>query len=129
MTGRWGGIGRGRKTRRVLERGGAGPAARLNEEVGGWTGARIAPMFGRWGYFVGEHLFACFPLRLKEHDLWLRLAPADQTRALALDGFRPHRRFAARGWVECEVRSPADLRRVLPWLRRSYEATRRSDTP
>jgi len=126
---RFRGIGRGRTTRRVLERGGTGPAARLNAAIGAWTGARIAPMFGRWGYFVGERLFACFPLRPKEHDLWIRLPLADQRRALALDGFRPHRRFAARGWVECDVSSPAELRRVLPWLRQSYEATCRVETP
>jgi luciferase-like monooxygenase len=119
------GTGRARKLRRALERGGAGAAARLNEEIGAWAGARIAPMFGRWGYFVGAQLFACFPLHPKEYDLWLRLPVADQARALAVEGFRPHRRFAARGWVEYDVRSPADLRRALPWLRRSFEGTRR----
>jgi len=35
-------------------------------------------MFGRWGYFVGETLFACFPVREKEHDLWIRLRPDEQ---------------------------------------------------
>ena len=123
------GIGKGRKSRRSLERGGTGPAARLNEQLGAWSGVRISPLFGRWGYFVGEHLFACFPLRVKEHDLWIRLSPPDQARALRLDGMRPHRRFAARGWVECDVESPADLSRALGWLRRSYEAVRRPGAP
>lgn len=117
-------MGRGRKTRRALERGGTGPAARLNEQLGGWSGVRITPMFGRWGYFVGAHLFACFPLRVKEHDLWVRLTPADQARALRVAGVRPHRRFAARGWIECDVESPADVSRALPWLRRSYQTAR-----
>src|SRR5256884_7127353 len=80
MTRRIRGLGRGRKTRRTLERGGTGTARRLNTELGAWEGVRITPMFGRWGYFVGETLFACFPLREKERDLWLRLSPADQTR-------------------------------------------------
>ena len=97
--------------------------------LGAWSGVRISPMFGRWGYFVGEHLFACFPLRVKEHDLWIRLSPFDQARALRLDGMRPHRRFAARGWVECDVESPADVSRALGWLRRSYEAVRRPGAP
>jgi hypothetical protein len=121
---RFRGIGKGRKTRRTLERGGTGPAARLNGELGRWSGVRITPMFGRWGYFVGEHLFACFPLRLKEHDLWMRLGPVDQARALRLEGMRPHRRFAARGWVEYDVASPADLGRALVWLKRSYDSAR-----
>jgi hypothetical protein len=121
-------VARGRKTRRALERGGTGLAARLNEQLGGWSGVRITPMFGRWGYFVGEHLFACFPLRVKEHDLWMRLTPADQARALRVAGFRPHRRFAARGWIECDVESPTDVSRALPWLRRSYQ-TARGATP
>ena len=69
MVRRFRGMGKGRKTRRALERGGAGPAKRLNETVGGWAGVRITPMFGRWGYFVGETLFGCFPLREKERDL------------------------------------------------------------
>ena len=118
---RFRGIGRGRKTRRALARGGAGPAEQLNDAVGGWPGVKITPMFGRWGYFVGETLFACFPLRLKEHDLWIRLSLEDQARALKTPGVTPHRRFAARGWVECQVDSPGAVPRALRWLHRSYE--------
>src|SRR5689334_24415990 len=66
---RFRGLGKGRKTRRALERGGAGPAARLNRTLGEWPGVRITPMFGRWGYFAGTRLFACFPLRDKDADL------------------------------------------------------------
>jgi hypothetical protein len=82
-------------------------------------------MFGRWGYFVGDELFACFPLREKEHDLWVRLSASDQARALETAGMRPHRRFARRGWIECAVESTADVERALPWLRRAYEVARR----
>lgn len=114
------GIGRGRKTRRALARGGAGAAEQLNDAVGGWPGVKITPMFGRWGYFVGEALFACFPLRPKEHDLWVRLSLEDQARALKTPGVTPHRRFAARGWIECRMDSPAAVPRALRWLRRSY---------
>jgi len=99
-------------------------AQRLNEAVGAWPGVKITPMFGRWGYFVGTQLFACFPLRPKEHDLWVRLSPGDQARALRTPGITPHRRFARRGWVECRVESPEALPRALRWLRRSYEQVR-----
>ena len=61
-------MGKGRRTRRALERGGTGPAQRLNETLASWPRVRITPMFGRWGYFVGETLFACFPVRDKERD-------------------------------------------------------------
>ncbi len=118
------GIGRGRKTRRALARGGAGVAEQLNDAVGSWPGVKVTPMFGRWGYFVGETLFACFPLRLKEHDLWIRLSLADQARALKTPGVTPHRRFATRGWVECRVDSPGAVPRALRWLRRGYEEVR-----
>lgn len=111
-----------RKLRRALRAGGTGPARRLNEALAAWPGVRIRPMFGRWGYFVGERLFGCFPLREKDHDLWLRLDPADQDRALATGGARPHRRFARRGWVELDVTSVADVERALRWLRRAHAA-------
>ncbi|MGH2669849.1 MAG: luciferase family protein [bacterium] len=100
-------------------------AGALNRIVGAWHGARITPMFGRWGYFVGDQLFGCFPIRAKDHDLWVRLSPSDQARALASTGIRPHRRFAARGWVECDVTEPAELPQALKWLRRAYEHLRR----
>jgi len=116
------GIGRGRKIRRTLERGGTGLGQRLNQAVGGWKDVRIAPMFGRWGYFVGDTLFGCFPLREKEHDLWLRLTAGDQTRALRDTRVRPHRRFARRGWIELDVVEPADLGLALRWLHRSHAA-------
>jgi hypothetical protein len=116
------GLGAGRKTRRALAQGGSGPARALNAALGGWDGVRITPMFGRWGYFAGEHLFACFPLRDKDRDLWVRLSPADQARALREPGVRPHRRFARRGWIELQVEDGGDVARALRWLRRAHAA-------
>ncbi|PYM19312.1 MAG: hypothetical protein DMD81_03965 [Candidatus Rokuibacteriota bacterium] len=113
-------MGRGRKTRRELARGGTGPARRLNETLGAWPGVRITPQFGRWGYFLGQSLFACFPLRDKDRDLWIRLSKDDQKKALADPRIRPHRRFGARGWIELDVEEPRDLARALRWLRRAY---------
>jgi hypothetical protein len=97
----------------------------LNQAVSDWTGARIRPMFGRWGYFVGDQLFGCYPLRAKDHDLWIRLSAVDQARALAAARIRPHRRFAGRGWVECDVAEPGEVPRAIKWLRRAYEHARR----
>jgi predicted DNA-binding protein (MmcQ/YjbR family) len=117
---RFRGLGHGRKTRRVLDRGGVGPARALNGALGAWEGVRITPMFGRWGYFVGDRLFACFPLREKDHDLWIHLGPDDQARALREPGVRPHRRFARQGWIEVRIETEADVPRVLHWLRRAW---------
>jgi hypothetical protein len=118
-------MGKGRKTRRALERGGAGPAKRLNEALARWSGVRITPMFGRWGYFVGETLFACFPVREKEHDLWIRLTAEDQARALGDARIRPHRRFARKGWIELDVDGAEALDPALRWLRRAYATAAR----
>ncbi|PWU24127.1 MAG: hypothetical protein C5B48_07410 [Candidatus Rokuibacteriota bacterium] len=118
------GMGAGRKTRRALARGGTGPAAELNQVLGSWPRVRIAPMFGRFSYFVGPRLFACFPLRAKDTDLWIRLPAEEQRRALSTPGFVPHRRLASTGWVELTVAAPRDVGRAIRWLRRSYEATK-----
>ena len=115
------GLGHGRTLRRVLARGGTGAARRLNEALGAWPGVRITPMFGRWGYFVGDDLFACFPLRDKEHDLWIRLPREDQARALRNPRVRPHRRLARKGWIEFSVETGDDLTTALAWLRRAYQ--------
>jgi hypothetical protein len=118
------GTGAGRKTRRSLSRGGTGAAGELNAQLGNWPRVRITPMFGRWGYFLGPELFACFPLREKDSDLWIRLSPEDQRRALLVPGITPHRRFAGRGWVECEVVTSRDVGKAIRWLRRSYNAVK-----
>jgi hypothetical protein len=81
-------------------------------------------MFGRWGYFVGGQLFACYPLREKDTDLWIRLTLRDQARALKTPGVTPHRRLAGTGWVECRVESPGEMSLALRWLRRSYETVK-----
>ncbi|HUG37899.1 MAG TPA: luciferase family protein [Candidatus Limnocylindrales bacterium] len=120
------GMGHGRKTRRSLSQGGTGAAGELNAALGRWPRVKITPMFGRWGYFVGRELFACFPLRPKDHDLWIRLTLEDQRRALGVPGMVPHRRFAARGWVECRVETPREIGRAIGWLRRSYDSLARA---
>jgi hypothetical protein len=109
-----------------MRQGGEGVSAVLNRVVGGWRGVRITPMFGRFGYFVGERMFACYPIRPREHDLWVRLSRWDQARALEVPGMRPHRRFAGRGWVECDLDDPEVLSRALRWLRRGYDHVTRS---
>ena len=122
--GRVRGMGAGRKTRRSLDRGGTGTAAELNEAVSGWSDVRITPMFGRWGYFVGPRMFACFPLRPRDTDLWIRLGLEEQRRALETPGVVPHRRLASTGWVELAVETPRDVGRAIRWLRRSYQAAK-----
>src|SRR5438132_12660916 len=114
---RFRGLGKGRKTRRTLERGGTGPAARLNRALGGWDGVRITPMFGRWGYFAGERLFACFPLARKETERSIPLSPTGQSRALREPGARPHRRFAPRRWIVLGLVDDADVPPALRLLR------------
>lgn len=119
------GSGRSRRDRRTLRRGGEGVAGALNQIVGDWKGARIQPMFGRWGFFVGDELFGCYPLRAKDCDLWVRLSASDQARALDSGGVRPHRRFGARGWIECDVVEVGEVPGAVRWLRRAYERLRR----
>ena len=119
------GSGRPRRDRRTIRRGGEGAAAVLDQIVGEWADVRITPMFGRWGYFVGDQLFGCYPIRVKDHDLWVRLSHGDQARALASTGVRPHRRFGARGWIELDLTEPAELTRALEWLHRGYQYLRR----
>jgi Luciferase len=119
---RYRGIGRGRASRRVLARGGTGLARHLNDALAGWAQVRITPSFGRWGYFVGNQLFACFPLAPRQHDLWVRLPLPLQARAVGEEGVRPHRRFGRRGWIEIDVKDASDVARALRWLRRAHAA-------
>ena len=118
------GLGAGRRTRRTLARGGSGIAAELNLRLGAWPGVKITPMSGRWGYFVGPRLFACFPLRAKDTDLWIRLSRDDQRRAIESGMVTPHRRMSASGWVEARVENPSQATRALGWLKRSYETAK-----
>jgi hypothetical protein len=78
-------------------------------------------MFGRWGYFVGPRLFACFPLRAKDTDLWLWLTREDQRRAIDSGAFTPHPRMGGKGWVVCHIDGLRAAGRTLSWLKKSYE--------
>jgi hypothetical protein len=119
------GLGAGRSTRRSLEKGGTGTAGALNEILGAWPGVKITPMFGRWGYFVGARLFACFPLRAKGTDLWIRLTVEDQRRAVDSGAFTPHPRLGGQGWVICHVEGLRDAGRTMSWLKKSYERAKK----
>ena len=119
------GLGAGRRTRRSLERGGTGTAGALNEILGAWPRVKITPMFGRWGYFVGERLFACFPLRVKDTDLWIRLSKEDQRRALGSGAFTPHPRLGGQGWIVRHVEEPRVAGATMAWLKKAYETARK----
>ena len=94
--------------------------------MGAWPGVKITPMFGRWGYFVGPRLFACYPLRAKDTDLWVRLAREDQRRAVDSGVFTPHPRMGGQGWVICHVEGLRAAGRTLSWLKKSYEYAKRA---
>jgi hypothetical protein len=119
------GLGAGRRTRRSLEKGGTGTAGALNEILGAWPRVKITPMFGRWGYFVGPRLFACFPLRVKDTDLWLRLSHEDQNRAIGSGVFAPHPRLGGQGWVVRRVEALRDAGATVSWLKKSYETAKK----
>jgi len=86
---------------------------------------KITPMFGRWGYFVGPRLFACFPLRTKDTDLWIRLTVEDQRRAVDSGVVTPHPRLGGQGWVVCHVQELRDAGRTMSWLKKSYERAKK----
>ena len=119
------GLGAGRRTRRSLGKGGTGTAGALNEILGAWPRVKITPMFGRWGYFVGPRLFACFPLRAKDTDLWIRLSKEDQRRALDSGAFAPHPRLGGQGGVVRRVEGLRDAGSMLSWLKKSYETAKK----
>lgn len=97
----------------------------LNEILGAWPRVKITPMFGRWSYFVGPRLFACFPLRLKDTDLWIRLAKEDQRRAVDSGAFAPHPRLGGQGWVVRRVEELRAAGSTISWLQRSYETAKK----
>ena len=120
------GLGAGRRTRRSLGKGGTGTAGALNEILGGWPRVKITPMFGRWGYFVGGRLFACFPLRAKDTDLWIRLSKEDQRRAVDSGAFVPHPRLGGQGWVVRRIAELRDAGNTMSWLKKGYETARKT---
>ena len=119
------GLGAGRRTRRTLAQGGTGTAGALNEILGAWPRVKITPMFGRWGYFAGPRLFATFPLRVKDTDLWIRLSKEDQRRAVDSGAFTPHPRMGGQGWVVRRIEALRDAGGTMSWLKKSYETAKK----
>jgi hypothetical protein len=122
---------RPRRKLRARSRGAApGPPARSTPPwaTGTASGSRRCSAAG--GYFVGERLFACFPLRDKDRDLWVRLTRT--TRPVRSASRRPpsNRRFARQGWVEVLMESDSEVSRArCRWLRRAWSGRPRPPTP
>ena len=104
----------------ALERGGRGPARRLNDSARrGGRSVRITPMFGRWGYFAGDSsspASRCAPRSATSGCVcrW----PSRPRRSPG--GVRPHRRFGRAGLDRGRTsRPPAESTAALRWLRRA----------
>src|SRR5262249_54070021 len=119
------GLGAGRRTGRSLARGGTGTAGALNEIMSAWPGVKITPMFGRWGYFVGSRMFACFPLRAKDTDLWVRLAREDQRRAGDSGAFTLPPPLGGEGWGVCPIEGLRAAGPALFWPQKKDEGAKR----
>jgi hypothetical protein len=96
-------------------------AGQLNAQLAPWEGVSARPMFGCLGYFVGPKLFAI----ILDSAVAAKIPEEAKPQALASAGARPFYHTYARDrrfgdWLEFPVADPADIARLIPWLRQSY---------
>ncbi|HZU29294.1 MAG TPA: hypothetical protein VFA04_27475 [Bryobacteraceae bacterium] len=110
-------------------------AAMLEDELRGWPGVSLRPMFGMTGLYRGEKIFAALPRTRSiggPNSLILRFDPLPPALAqrMAADPRIGANRPGAR-WCSFEVASPEDLNDALAWLGDAYEhaATAVNRTP
>jgi Family of unknown function (DUF5519) len=98
------------------------------EEVRGWEGVHLRPLFGWRGLMVGRHVFGCCHPREEPLLVWTKLPEPLWARAMATPLARPHPFNFAR-WLELRAATPDDLETILTWLHRAYEWVRSGEPP
>jgi len=103
-------------------------AGLLEDEIAGWPGLTMRPMFGMTGLYRGKRIFAALPRTRTlgtPNSIIFRfdpLPPSLARRAKADERIR----FGQPGarWYSFELSSAEELNDALWWLNRAYEATR-----
>jgi hypothetical protein len=102
--------------------------AALAEEVRSWPEVRLRPMFGLFGVYRGDKIFAALPFtRSMDAPNTIGIKPPMRTQALRLRAHRDRRIHfsdAAGQWATFEITSNADVKAALECLFEAYEAAR-----
>jgi hypothetical protein len=97
----------------------------LEKDVLAWPGVSWKEMMGCLCYFRGKKFFAFL---VTDGLVVTKLSEADRKALAGRVDSKPFS-MAARtssSWIQVTVRGPADLKPVLPYLRKSYEAASRA---
>ena len=100
----------------------------LIEEVRGWEGVRLSPLFGWRGFMVGRRVFGCCHPREEPLRVWTKLPEPLWTEAMATPLARPHP-LNFRCWLELRAATDEETEAVLHWLHHAYEWVRNGERP
>lgn len=94
----------------------------LEQEVLQWPGVAAKPMMGCLCYFHGRKFFAFLVTKavvitkLAEED---RVVVSKELAGTPFEGYRK----SVKAWIRVPLKGPRDVKSVLPFVRKSYEAT------
>ena len=94
----------------------------LEQEVLGWPGVAAKPMMGCLCYFHGRKFFAFL---VTKAVVITKLGEEDRTALSTKTGGGPFEMEGktVKAWVRVPLKGPGDVKSVLPFVRKSYEAT------
>jgi hypothetical protein len=98
----------------------------LIEEVRGWEGVRLRPLFGWRGFLAGRRVFGCCSSATGELRVWTKLPEPLWEAAMATAHAHPHPLGFAR-WLELRATTSDDVDAVLSWLHSAYDWVRRGE--
>lgn len=100
-------------------------AAQISTKLLSWDDVRQLSVFGRYGYYVSNYLFATVPIAEPVLEVWMRLAPAEASE-LEKNVRASRHEHPVQGWMRYRVDEEANVAEALQWLEKAYQTACRT---
>jgi len=95
-------------------------AERIIQQILSWPDTHQLTVFGRYGYYFHNYLFATVPTRDELLEIWVRLNPEDAEKILKSPQASRHI-HPVEGWMRFRVDEDGQIQEALSWIERAYK--------
>ena len=109
----------------AVERPWAPLAARISDQILTWADTHQLTVFGRYGYYFNNLLFATVPVHEERLEIWVRLTEKEADEMARSPQAAVHN-HPVKGWMRYRIDDEKQVDEALRWVEKAYQGASRT---